>query len=317
MAAYKKVIADTNFLLNCAFIENSLSHQLTGLLKGAGISVIAHLLVVKECFDVLSDRSKSHAFSNSDAQKHLENYIRDNFELSTSEPINGNYGIPGFDGTIAGIGIATKHPVITLDIKLQTKLYAAGIDFVTPLSVWEKFKGPNFFYGTRFGNLRGMIFCRFRSAAIPGESGRNAKLSIFDLEGLGHLYFDVSSASFCFRSEQGEILESKSQGHRSEDGFVLLSWEDGCLTLRTSFGDHPSQRHLAEPMFKQLGNIYFGHDRYQSNHLNGVLSGIVFDDRAAPSRLWRAIKSAPPNTMPNVFDADRLNASLVMNFPKS
>lgn len=312
---YKKVIADTNFLLNCAFIENSLSHQLSGLLKDAGISVIAHSLVVEECFDVLSDRSQSHAFLKKDAQEHLEVYIRKNFELSTSEPIYGDYGISGFDGTIAGIGIATKHPLITLDIELQTKLHAAGIDFVSPLEVWEQFSGFQLFFGTQFGDLRGMIFCRFSSTELLDDSGRIAKLTIFDLEGLGHLYFDVSSSAFCFRKETGETLRVKSQGQRSERAFVMLSWENGCLTLRTSFSDHPSKINLTSPMFDRLENIYFGNDRQRLNYLNGELRCIIYDDRAAPKSLWDSIKSAPPNTMPNVFDADRLNAALVLKFP--
>jgi predicted nucleic acid-binding protein len=315
----KRVILDTNTLLNATFNRGGLAAHAISVLRRMATPVYVTPSIEAEVGRV-SERLKRKYRLGYDPAQAVRTVLRAQGILFAPPPRGPPIAhVNKVDEPIARAARHLGAAIITDDIEFIVEARAAGIEAWQYWEVSRSYSGdgelPDLSKVVRYGAPNGKcgyIFVR----AVPGSWAGlkiEERFSICEIsEGLW-LYYDGLSEHWKVQTSAGEIVRLsmplENDGHYIV-GVNLRPTEKGChiaLMAAKQGGQEAIARADVRAVGKGIGNseLSIGHNRHQLEHWNGAIKDLVVASGSLPPRTFRLLASTE-DLSPNPADSDTL-----------
>lgn len=322
----RRVILDTNVLLDAAFVEDGVARRAVALLNTLEFSPVIDDMIEREATKILQRYTIQLALTF-DAGQVLDRFIRDFhiLRLPPAPPLPA----PKVNRKDQHIARAAQHYggwVLSGDVELVVQCEASRIPARFPWDViMEKavakggeLKLDQVIRVVPPSRERGVIFGR----VIPGgwaATNSVGQFTMCDVENVGRVFYDTHTQEWAFEMAIGITARVKSPLKKEEVWAVCGSYQlpgsfkRGSVTIRA--GRDALTRHTKrEPTMKQItslsvGQMSFGHSVRGHDYWNGPLRAIVVGPQGMSDDSWKAI-TATPEGAPNPYDANALERVL-------
>jgi len=329
----RRVIIDTNVLLNASFLRDGLATQAISLLKEGGYIVLIDEQSWQEATRLLRRLAITSPLVF-DPIAYLEAFLKEAGIISI--PQSPTVHVPGVNRSDRHLARAAKNRdawVLTDDAPLVAELTKVDIE---ARSTWDPHfealggKDPPLDYVFRLGKLsreQGYVFAR----ATAGEWGASTSLqgqhiagqyTICEIENIGWLYYESGSGQWKFEMRTGDTVAVSADVARQETWTVCATYKlpnkgghSGRIVLRAAAGP---ERSLAQssttrerlPPSTGTGKITFGHTNSVGHHWNGHIGALVTGHSFMSGKTWKGVISTSAGA-PNPFTSDVLRHALL------
>lgn len=322
----KRVLIDTNVLLDAAFVTNGAARRSLALLNQLGYSPVIDEMIEREAICILEKFGKSF-FPAFNFSKVLSDHISvaDVLRLPPSKPIS-NTSVKSHDVHV--VSAANKYGawVLTGDLELVVQLLTDGFQARLPFDVIMEAATADGTDPSLEDIIRvvaptrqsGMLFGR---VIAGGWAGRNSigKFTVCDMEKVGRVFYDTQSEEWVFEMPIGVSVRAKCSIQNGEQWAVCGSYrfpsagKGGNLFIRA--GQYPSKIFSArKSTLKSIassspGTTNIGSSVKNQDHWNGYLRSVVIGPQGMSKDTWKAIVAIPEGA-PNPYDSNALSRVL-------
>lgn len=320
----RRVVIDTNVLLNASFLADGSSRYSLKQLNRLGFSLIVDQAIEDEATLVLR-RLRIKLGLQYDPVAVFRAYLEQSriLSLPRAAPFSSKR-INKADHHIIGAAAHYDAWVLTGDIKLSAQCQGLHIatrlpwDVIMEAATKDK-RNPPLHYIVRVAGISatsGSFFAR----VLPGNwAGRVSmgRYTVCDIQNVGRIYYDTSTEEWVFSTTMGAETRLKCPLEPNQNWIVSASYElgtrdsSGTATLRAaqpfgqSFQNNISFKgKISAPT---PGTITFGHAVNKSDHWTGYVRQIVLSPIPLDSKSWRALvrvpEAAPDPTASNILEA--------------
>jgi predicted nucleic acid-binding protein len=324
----KRVIADTNVLLDATFVDG-LARRATRLLGRLGISLILDDMTEREAESIL-DRLKKKLALSFEPKALLAEY------LSLVQVIRVP---PGSPMLATGINRADRHVVaaarehsawiLTGDAPLVVECDKIGLPARFPWDVVMEDASQRGRQDEISKIIRvvpptkeqGLIFARVIPGAWRGIRGAGQFFTVCEIGGLGRIGYDNSNERWVFDTAIGQKAEARCTLDSDGPWAVCASYKlpgigkSGRIEIRAGRRPAPVPPGITSTL-KQLPRSPFGDLRIGStssglDYWNGHVRAIVVGPQTMSAETWKAIVYTTEGA-PNPYDANALERALTL-----
>jgi len=321
----KRVLIDTNVLLDAAFVTNGAARRSLALLHQLEYSPVIDEMIELEALRRLDELK---AFCPAlDLGKIFSDHINAAgiLRLPPAMPISKT-SVRAHDVHVVSAAHRYDAWVVTGDVDLNVRLCTDGIGVRLPFDVIMEAATADGADPDLNDIIRvvaptrqsGMLFGRVIAGHWAGMKSVGS-FTVCDVENVGRLFYDTQTEEWAFEMPIGVSVRVKCPLQVNEQWAVCGSYKlpgpgkEGLVFIRA--GMHPSTRCTASK--RTLKNITspsagissYGHSVNNHDHWNGHLRSVVIGPQGMSSNTWKNIIKIPEGA-PNPYDNDMLTRVL-------
>lgn len=320
----KKVIVDTNILIEAAFNINGYSRNSLVLLNLMGFQLSISDKIYEEASKKLRDNRKNLKLDYN--PKLFLDHLIQNFDMELF-PCNSKKEfkfINKKDQIVARASVKKDGFVLTNDLKLYDECIQESIPVRFSWQVDAEYKMLTNKTDIRYLNIhppakeKGYIFARIIPSGWDSDSKLDKEFTILDIKNIGRLFYKSKENIWSFNTISGIAANIEFEFQRNEILTFLVNYDvdNELLELRSSHHSHPTHEKLKSfPIRKSVGRITFGHDVNNENYLNGYLRAIVIGHKKVSKKKFRLLCEYD-EALPNPWDVDMLKLYMKKSFVK-
>lgn len=323
----KRLVIDTNVLLNAAFVPDCTASVAIRSVKAMGYAVILDSSVDLEARKILRRISNKRRLSY-DPNKYLDSYISTQGLISV--PANRTIASDSVNRADRHVYAAANNCgawILTSDVKFAAELQKSAVKVRLP---WDVVIAANIndgkallrsqFRVTGLSRNEGSLFAR----VIPDWASENCKerYAICEVSGVGKLYYDAGESAWVLDLFGGKSVSAKCSV-KPEEGWMVC----GCysrtggtynVTIRADSdigtSAHNSIQCKLDFTNDSPGSASLGHFVDISGHWNGWIKKVLIYPKAMTKKTWSALRMVPESE-PDPASGNILEASLIRASP--
>ena len=314
----KKILLDSNAVINAAFLPESFAGQAADLARQHGSQFYVGEGVMRE-----TRKKLAHYATNEEVHILAASRVDAFLQWVAAELVAGDDSSPAPDS----IPCSDRHvyhtarqngaTVLTADAGLWLGCRDCEIPAFLPLELIRRWDGvalQTTIFGVTPTPAAGSLYARVYPGGWAGAV-TSGKFTVAHFPGGFWLYYDAAEVAWVAEvAGLAKPLQLSAGVRGSGLQTVCLSWSsDGDtpqMRLRATGVVHPEKLDLAAPLaFRPSGLPTIGCDSIRQHHWNGHIYYCVTNDKPVGGKSWRKYQRHR-DLAPNPYDADRVAAAI-------
>jgi len=321
----KRVVIDTNVLLDAAFVVDGYARKCISALLALGFSPTIDGAIEAEAVQKLSELGKKYCRSVDVVRILIDFVVESKILLVDPAPELNDTLVNRRDVHVVS---AAKHYgawVLTSDVPLSAELQISGVQCRSPFDVVaaERMQKNGLaldliIHATAPSRQQGLFFGRVVTGQWAGTT-KKSKHAICDVENVGRLFYDTNSEQWTFALQTGDAVALQRQLKPNELWTVCATYrllgqeEESRISIRAARSTTDSMlQHVAvqsELSGTTVGRMTFGSSVQGAESWGGHIRCVVVGPQGMGRRRWRCLLD-DPDAVPNPYDSDALSAVL-------
>lgn len=322
----KRVLIDTNVLLDAAFVTNGAARTSLTLLRKLGYSPVIDEMIELEAIRCLQEAPKIF-YPAFNFERVLSDHIASAAILRLPPAkLVSNTSVKPHDAHVVSAAKNYEAWVLTGDVDLIVRLDSDRVPARLPFDVImeEATSGganpslANIFRIVAPTRHRGMLFGRVSAAGWGGTSSVG-RFTVCEVENVGRLYYDNNTKEWAFDMPIGVSVRLECPVENEEQWAVCASYQFPVSGRRDNIflrcGQFPStvfsnslraNGHIAN---LSPGKVSTARSVNNTDGWNGHLASVVIGPQGMATDTWKNIVAIPAGA-PNPYDSDALSRVL-------